>query len=220
VVAAHPDDEILGCGGTVARLVNDGYEAFSLVLGEGVTSRDEHRDRSGRMQEIVALKSEMERANRAIGVRSVFSYSFPDNRFDSVPILEVVKVIEEIKKQVLPSLVLTHHRNDLNVDHQVTYSATLAATRPMPGEVVRAVYSFEVLSSTEWNYPQTYCPSLFFDISATLERKIEALACYASEMREYPHPRSLDAVRLTAQAWGVRVGLLHAEAFEVVRELR
>lgn len=220
IVAAHPDDEILGCGGTVKRLVDDGCTAHTLILGEGITSRDEKRDRDERIVEIEELKKQVNGANRIIGVKNVYLYDFPDNRFDTVPLLDIVKVIEKVKNELQPDIVFTHYGNDLNIDHQITYQAVLTATRPMMGESVKELYSFEVLSSTEWNYPLHFSPDVFFDISDYLEYKIKAMESYRNEIRDYPHPRSLDAILLNAKNNGIKVGLKCAEAFKCVRILK
>ncbi len=220
VIAAHPDDEILGCGSTIARLVSEGNEAYTLILGEGITSRDEKRDRAKRQKDIENLKGQIQRANKTIGVERVFTFDFPDNRFDSVPLLDIVKVIENIKGKIKPDTVFTHYEKDLNIDHQITYRAVLTASRPLPDETIKEIYSFEVLSSTEWNYPLSFSPDAFFDVSETIDLKLKAMAEYKSELRGYPHPRSLKGIKQNAQLWGIKSGLKYAEAFKVVRVIR
>lgn len=220
IVAAHPDDEVLGCGGTVARLVREGYEAHTLILGEGITARDLKRDRSGREREIRALKEEVRRANNILGVKEVFFYDFPDNRFDTVALLDVIKAVEEVTRKIKPEIIFTHHAHDLNVDHRVTYQAVVTATRPLPNETVKVIYSFEVISSTEYTYPAQFSPNVFFDISSTMKTKIKSLAQYKTEIRSYPHPRSLEGIELNAKLWGMKVGAGYAEAFQIVRELK
>ncbi len=220
VVAAHPDDEILGCGGTVARLVGEGHRAVTAILGEGKTSRDPERDRSRRAGELRSLQQEMRRANEKIGIQEVVGFDLPDNRFDTVALLDIVKIVEELKARYRPEVIFTHSEHDLNIDHQVLFRAVLTATRPQPGEVVREVYSFEVQSSTEWRFPLNFSPDVFYDIGDTLEAKIAAMDCYGSELRDFPHPRSLEAIRLNAKIWGVRSGLTHAEAFKTIRCMR
>lgn len=220
VVAAHPDDEVLGCGGTIARLIREGHESYTLILGEGITARDNQRDRRKRNTQIRRLKDQIHRANKIIGSKDTFVYDFPDNRFDTVPLLDLVKVIESIKAKVKPGIIFTHYERDLNIDHQVTYKAVITATRPLPDEVVKEIYSFEVLSSTEWSYPATFAPDVFFDISDTIDIKTKAASEYKSELREFPHPRSLHAVRLNAEYWAMRVGTKYAEAFKAVRIIK
>jgi len=212
IVAAHPDDEVLGCFGTAKRLINEGYEGYTLILGEGKTSR-------GAESELEILKKEIKEANSVIGIKEVFSFDFPDNAFDSVRLLDIVKVVEKIVGEVKPEIIFTHYEKDLNIDHQITYKATITATRPMEGCVVKEIYSFEILSSTEWNYPLNFSPDTFFDISDTLKYKVEAMNKYQSELREFPHPRSLEGIKLNSKQWGMKVGAKAAEAFKCVRRI-
>ncbi len=220
IVAAHPDDEVLGCGGTVARLVLEGYEAYTLILGEGITSRDDVRSRKKRDAEINKLQFDARNANEVLGVQDVFFREFPDNRFDTVALLDIVKAVEKVKNNLKPSIIFTHYGRDLNVDHQVVYRAVITATRPLPAETTREIYSFEVLSSTEQNYPLSFSPDVFFDISNTMDTKLKSLGCYKSEIRDFPHPRSPEGVKLNARAWGMRVGISYAEPFKTVRVLK
>lgn len=220
IVAAHPDDEVLGCFGTVARLIKDGYEAYTLILGEGKTSRDEKRVVENKKDEIEILNEEIKRANNIIGIKKCFIYNFPDNRFDSIDLLDIVKIISKVKNEVNPDIIFTHYENDLNIDHQITYKAVLTATRPIQNESVKEIYSFEVLSSTEWNYPLSFIPNIFFDIESTFNLKLEAMKCYQSELRNYPHPRSIKGIELNAKYNGMRVGNRYAEAFKIVRIIR
>lgn len=217
VVAAHPDDEVLGCGGTMTRLIEEGFDVYIAILGEGVTSRDEKPDRTKRIKAITQLRQDSHKADTVIGAKKVFFHNFPDNRFDTVPLLDITKHVERIKKEIAPSIVYTHHRRDLNIDHRVVYYAVLTACRPMKSETVKEIYSFEVPSSTEWNFPNTFNPNLFIDITGTIERKIKAMNIYKSEIKPYPHPRSEEAVRSIARRWGSLVGVNYAEAFEVIR---
>lgn len=215
VVAAHPDDEILGCGGAMAKMAQQGDQVYTLILGKGIAARGQ--DEQDVKKETAALSDCINSANQAVGSKEVFSFDLPDNKFDSVPLLEIVKIIEKIKDKVKPDIILTHYYNDLNIDHRLTYEAAITATRPIKDESVREIYSFEVVSSTEWKYPLSFSPDTFFDISETIKVKLQALEHYKSEIREYPHPRSLEAVELNAKNWGVKLGLKFAEAFECVR---
>jgi LmbE family N-acetylglucosaminyl deacetylase len=220
IIAAHPDDEILGCGGTAARLAKEGNEVFTAILGEGITSRDDSRDREKRDAEIAELKKQVHEANQLIGVKEVFTFDLPDNRFDSVALLDVVKVVEKVKEKIKPDIVFTHYEKDLNIDHQITYQAVMTAMRPMVGETVKEIYSFEVHSSTEWNFPLSFSPDCFFDITDTIDAKVDAMAKYENELRDYPHPRSLKGIRMAAKYRGLKTGVKYAEAFKVVRILR
>lgn len=220
IVAAHPDDEVLGCFGTVARLIKEGYEAYTLILGEGITSRDHSRQQEQRSDEMNALRQNIYDANNSIGIQQVFIENFPDNRFDSVDLLDIVKAVSHVKEEVKPDIIFTHYANDLNIDHRITHQAVLTATRPMGTECVKEMYAFEVLSSTEWNYPLSFSPELYYDITSTLPLKIEAMRHYHNELREFPHPRSLKGIELNASYWGMRTGLERAEAFKIIRIVR
>jgi len=222
VIASHPDDEVLGCGGTIARLAGDGHAVSILILGEGITSRFASRD-SAPSNELTALKECSQQAARTLGAREVEFGAFPDNRFDSVPLLEVVKVISDAVERTTPELVFTQHGGDLNIDHVVTFRATLTATRPMQGTSIRAVYGYEVASSTEWAFGQfapQFVPTVFWDIEGHLETKIAAMQLYEGEARPFPHPRSPESLRARATHWGTVVGYAAAEAFALVRELK
>ena len=220
IVAAHPDDEVLGCFGTVSRLIKEGYEAYTLILGEGKTSRDEKRVVENKKNEIEILNSEIKRANDTIGIKKTFIYNFADNRFDSVDLLDIVKVISKVKEEIKPDIIFTHYENDLNIDHTITYKAVLTATRPMKNECVKEIYSFEILSSTEWNYPISFSPDVYFDIENFIDIKLEAMKKYYSELCEYPHPRSLEGIKLNAQYNGMRVGKKYVEAFKCIRIIK
>ena len=218
VIAAHPDDEVLGCGGTIARLAGEGHAVYILILGEGITSRYERREAAD-PAELKTLHEKCRASARHLGARDVFLENLPDNRFDTVPLLDVIKKIEQRIEQLKPSVVYTQHGGDLNIDHVTTFRATLTATRPMSGGCVRAVYAYEVASSTEWAFQQfepVFHPQVFMDISGTLELKIEAMNLYESESRPYPHPRSAEILRVLAQRWGSVSGLSAAEAFECI----
>ena len=220
IVAAHPDDEVLGCFGTVARLIQEGYVAYTLILGEGKTSREKNRDTSKHSEEFKVLNKEIIEANQTIGIKKTFIYDFPDNRFDSVDLLDIVKVIDTMKQKINPNIIFTHYENDLNIDHKITYQAVITATRPMENESVKEIYSFEILSSTEWQYPISFSPDVFFDIKDTIELKLSAMKCYKSELCEYPHPRSLEGIELNAKYNGMRVGKNYVEAFKSVRAIK
>ncbi len=220
IIAAHPDDEILGCGGTIARFVREGFEAYTLILGEGKTSRDKTRNREKRKEELYVINKETHAANNIIGIKDIFSYNFPDNRFDTVALLDIVKVIEEVKNKIKPDIIFTHFENDLNIDHRITYNAVITATRPLSTETTKEIYSFEVLSSTEWKFPLNFSPDTFFDITDTLDVKLKSMKKYVSELKKSPHPRSLEGIKLTARNWGMKTGLNYAEAFKTIRKIK
>lgn len=222
VVAAHPDDEILGVGATVAKHIKNGDEAYALILGEGQTSRTNTREETD--QSVVdELHKDSVEASKAIGFKDIYFADFPDNRFDSVALLDIVKVVEEYIKKIKPDIIYTHHGGDLNVDHNYTNRAVMTATRPVNGCPVKEIYCFETMSSTEWNFnygDDAFCPNTFVDVEDTFNIKIEAMKHYKSELCEFPHPRSLKNMEIIAQKWGATCGLNYVEAFETLRVIR
>ncbi|MFC1585751.1 PIG-L deacetylase family protein [Fibrobacterota bacterium] len=223
VIAAHPDDEVLGCGGTMAKYAKEGHDVYTLILGEGVTSRDEKRDKNKRKKELRELEKNAASANKALGVKDLILHNFPDNRFDTIAMLDIIKVIERVKSDIGPDMVFTHHHGDLNIDHQLTQKAVLTAFRPNSREKVIGIFAFEIPSSTEWSGPfakSWFMPNYFVDISRTLGNKTSAMKKYKSEVRDYPHPRSLEAIQINAKAWGIKAGGIAAvEAFSVIRQI-
>jgi len=222
VVAAHPDDEVLGCGATMARLAREGHEVFIAILGEGFNARHASSETpdAGAVQR---LRDECRRVATLLGAKDLFLHALPDNRFDTVSLLDVVKVVEAVIDRVRPRVVYTHHGGDLNVDHAICSRAVLPATRPLPDGPVAEVMMFEVPSSTEWSfqrYAPAFHPTVFVDVHDTLETKVQALALYQGEARAFPHPRSPEALRAIARRWGSTVGVHAAEAFELVRAVR
>lgn len=221
IIAAHPDDEVLGCGGTIARLTQAGHDVYIAILGEGITSRYEKRDQADR-EMINNLRAGCQQVSELLGVKELFLYDLPDNRFDTVPLLDVIKVIENLVNRLQPKVIYTHHCGDLNIDHAITQRAVLTATRPVVGCPIKKIYAFEVPSSTEWSFGQfqsAFQPNVFVDITDTLETKIKAMAVYESETRPFPHPRSFEAIRNIARRWGSMVGLKASEAFMLVRDV-
>jgi LmbE family N-acetylglucosaminyl deacetylase len=222
VIAAHPDDEILGCGATAARLVREGREVHFAILGEGITSRHAQRDAADADQ-LAQLHRQAHAAAANVGVKQVHLHQLPDNRLDTVPLLEVVKLVEDLVDRIQPEVIYTHHAGDLNVDHGVIHRAVLTATRPMAGQPVREIYAFEVPSSTEWAFQRiqpAFRANVFVEVTTTIELKIAAMECYQSEARKFPHPRSPEALRAIAMRWGSVAGCAAAEAFELVRSIR
>jgi LmbE family N-acetylglucosaminyl deacetylase len=221
VVAAHPDDEVLGCGGTMARLIREGNDIYIAILGEGMTSRYQQRDQANQ-SEVEALRSQSRQVAEFLGAKDLFLFDLPDNRFDTVPLLDVIKKVEELIERLQPQVVYTHHSGDLNIDHSIVHRATLTATRPVQRCPVKAVYAYEVPSSTDWAYQQFqsyFYPNVFVDISSTLKKKIEAMALYDSETQPFPHPRSDEAVAAIAQRWGSAAGFEAAEAFQLIKQV-
>lgn len=222
IVAAHPDDELLGCAGTIARHAQHGDDVHVAILAEGSTSRDTQRDVLSRGAELSALERAAQTAGRILGVRSIVCHGLPDNRMDSVDLLDVVKIVEALVNEHRPSIVYSHHIGDVNVDHGLTHRAVYTACRPTPDHPVERFLTFETVSSTEWTPPGSaaaFSPNWYVDISSTLAQKLEALEAYESEMREWPHPRSLRAIEHLARWRGATVGVEAAEAFMLMRQV-
>lgn len=222
VIASHPDDEVLGCGGTITRLGQEGCSIHIAILGEGITSRYSTREEAEPAL-LHALHARSHDVKTALGARELRLFDLPDNRFDTVPLLSIVKIVEELLERLKPATIFTHHAGDLNMDHVITHRAVLTATRPISGGSINSLYAFEIASSTEWAFQQFspfFRPNTFFDIETTLEEKIRAMQIYDSEARPFPHPRSPEALRATARRWGSAIGLKAAEAFELIRAVR
>ena len=222
VVAAHPDDEVLGCGGTIARHADAGDQVQVLIVAEGATSRQQQRDRIQAGDELSALALAAQKAGSILGAVGVELLDFPDNRLDSLDRLDLIKRLEESIERHRPQVVYVHHAGDVNVDHRRLHEAVVTACRPIPGHPVQRLLSFEVASSSEWQPPGSapaFQPNWFVDISDQWQRKREALVAYASEMRPWPHARSLEALEHLARWRGAQVGVEAAEAFCLLRQL-
>jgi LmbE family N-acetylglucosaminyl deacetylase len=220
VVAAHPDDEVIGAGGAMARHVAQGDRVHVLILGEGATSRYSRRQDAPKSA-VRKLKTQSQRILKDLGVTGVFFQALPDNRFDSCDLLDIVKAVETVKCRVRPEVVYTHHSGDLNIDHRMTCQAVVTATRPTAKESVRKILAFEVPTATEWNFasPDTFMPNYFIDITRHLERKLKAVAAYTLESAPTGNPRTVSGLRLLAQWRGAQCGQPAAEAFHLLREI-
>lgn len=224
VVAAHPDDELLGLGATLHRIIKEqGAQVHVIILGEGITSRSDIRNPEQWKEQLEQHHRNIETARQHIGYHSMRTYNFADNRFDSHDLLDIVKVVEHEKESYRPDIIMTHNSTDLNIDHQLTFQAVMTATRPMEGERVRTVLCFETPSATEWQAPSMqpfFAPNLYVAVrEEDVEAKIKAMAAYEFESRPFPHPRSAEALRILAQYRGVQVGAAYAEAFQIVRQI-
>ena len=222
VVAAHPDDEVLGCGGSMAKWSKLGYEVNVIILSEGSTSRDKKRDRKKHKKYLHQLNICARNACKILGVQSVELLDYPDNRMDKVDLLDIVKTVEAFIEKFKPKIVVTHHSGDLNIDHQIIHQAVMTACRPILGQTVKRILSFEVQSCTEWQSQSNnrpFVPNWFEDITESLKVKIKGLEAYSPEMREWPHSRSIRAVEYLAKWRGASVGVEAAEAFMLLREV-
>lgn len=218
VIAAHSDDEVLGCGGTIARHAAQGDDVAVLFMTDGVGARI-----GAGNNKVTRRKAASNQALKILGCTKYINFDFPDNAMDSRPLLEIVNKIEDFCSEWgSPSTVYTHHPNDLNIDHQVTHAATMACFRPQPKiqPPTKKILSFEVPSSTGWNGSLScFNPNYYVDITPFTDMKIRALESYADEMRPWPHARSFDALEALAKYRGSTVGYEAAEAFVVERIL-
>lgn len=222
VLAAHPDDEVLGMGGTIAKYAKAGDKFYISFLGEGLFSRKGLAGEK-RQKVLKELRASSQKAGKILGVKEISFHNFPDNSFDTVPFLKLVKCVEGEIEKVGPEIIYTHFYGDLNIDHRLTFEACLTAVRPLGHRVISRVLCFETLSSTEWQAPvadRNFNPNWFEDISAFIEKKKEALRAYKSEVRPYPHPRSPEGCEIAARRWGLKAGLTLAEAFWLMREIK
>jgi LmbE family N-acetylglucosaminyl deacetylase len=221
VIAAHPDDEILGVGGTIRKHVNNGDLVNCIILGEGMTSRTVLGGNTSKIK-VKSLHEDGRKAAKILGIKNIYFENLPDNRFDSIDMLDITKIIEKYIEDFKPTIIYTHHYADKNIDHRITFDAVLTASRPVGEYTVKEIYTFETLSSTEWAFPYRnngFVPNVFIDIKDTLLNKLDAMACYETELKKYPHPRSLEALKITAQKWGLVVGKEYVEAFELIRKV-
>jgi LmbE family N-acetylglucosaminyl deacetylase len=224
LVVAHPDDELLGLGATMHKLIREvNINTHVVILGEGITSRADNRDPEKWKTELEIHRNNIKQAQKAIGFHSLSIYDFPDNRFDTVALLDIIKVIEKEKEQFQPDVIFTHHGGDVNIDHQRTFEAVITACRPMCQETVKTIITFETPSGTEWRSPtdpRHFLPNLFFSVSKkNIDAKIKGMESYEFEKRTFPHPRSPEALIIQSQRCGVTVGCKYAEAFCLVRQI-
>lgn len=220
ILAAHPDDEVLGCGGTIAKLADEGATIHVAFLADGVNSRS--GEQTTLQEELQIRRTAAQKACNILGVKSLSFGDFPDNRMDTVALLDITKAVESLITEHQPDTVFTHHAGDLNIDHRRMHNAVVTACRPQQGHPVKTLLSFEVPSSTEWQLSGSalpFMPNWFVDISTTLNRKMAALEAYAAELRDWPHPRSRQGVEHLAHWRGATVGVDAAEAFILGRQL-
>ena len=218
IVAAHPDDEALGCAGTMAKHVASGDKVHVIFMTNGVGSRNTTSNSDIENRQAAARKSA-----DILGVTSMEHFDFPDNKMDTVSLLDIVKSIENVINKLQPEIIYTHHIGDLNIDHQITHRAVITACRPEPGFSVKELYSFEVLSATHWQSQSmgiAFTPNYFVNISDYIGLKIRALRFYDEEMRDYPHIRSYDSVENLSKFRGSLVGIENAEAFCIERLIK
>lgn len=220
IVAAHPDDEVLGCGGAIIRHCKDGDEVRVLIVAQGITSRYSEIKEERLKNEHNALIKAATKAAQILGVSEVQHLDYPDNRLDTVDRLTIIRDIEAKIEGFQPTVVYVHHAGDVNIDHRRIHEAVVTACRPMKHMSVKKLLSYEVPSSTEWQTPgsaPSFMPNYFIDISECIESKLEALEAYESEMRDWPHPRSMKGVEHLNRWRGAQVGFEAAEGFMLLR---
>ncbi len=224
IVVAHPDDELLGLGATMHKLIHEySCQTRVVILGEGITSRSNSRDVEKWQEELAIHRQNIKDAQRAVGYHSVGIYDFPDNRFDTVALLDIIKIVEQEKQDFQPEIIFTHHGGDVNIDHQRTFESVITACRPMEHEIVKTIITFETPSGTEWRAssdPKQFVPNMFVEVSEKdIDAKIKGMESYEFEKRTYPHPRSPQALKILAQQRGMMVGKKFAESFMIVRNI-
>ncbi len=217
VVAAHADDEALGCGGTIARHVAEGDIVHAVFLADGISSRQ-----GAASHELARRLAATEQARQVLGIATTTFFGLPDNRLDSLPLMDVIEPLEAVIRELCPQIIYTHHYGDLNVDHRIAHQAVMTACRATPESSVREIHTFEVMSSTEWSSVglAPFLPNLFVDISGYLAIKLRAIDAYALEMRPVPHSRSAEHMSVLARHRGYCTGEEAAEAFMVMRIIR
>jgi LmbE family N-acetylglucosaminyl deacetylase len=231
VIAAHPDDEVLGLGGTIKKLSKNGNNIKIVIMATGIKARRSKNYSNSEKYEIdekisddldfqiQLLRKESIKSSKILGAKSIDFLNFPDNEMDTVSLLEVTKSIEKIISSFKPEIVYTHTNFDVNIDHRICNQATLVATRPQAKNKVKEVLSYEVPSSTEWYFPSSFSPNVFVNISNEISAKKNALKCYTNEIENFPHPRSVEAIDAISKKWGSVSGFKYAEAFYLLRKL-
>ncbi|WP_043262833.1 PIG-L deacetylase family protein [Streptomyces sp. CT34] len=214
-VVAHPDDEVIGPGGTLAKHVRAGDDVHVLILAEGKTSRADDPDPAG---SLAASGDETVASMAELGITRWTRLDLRDNQLDSYPLLELAQQVSAVVDEFAPEVVYTHHPGDLNIDHELTARACMIACRPHVS-AVRWLFAFATLSATDAGYAgrPPFEPSVHVDVTDTLETKLAAMRRYSSELRDFPHPRSLQAMRSQAELFGAAAGGAAAEAFSVIR---
>lgn len=229
VIIAHPDDEVLGMGGTILKHAKNGDRVTVAYLTTGITSRrsinyktnpkyEPTKKQEANMQkQINELRSDAKKVCKFLKVKKTMFFDYPDNELDTISLLKIIKTVEKLVKETKPERIYTSHFGDLNIDHRIVYESVLTAVRPTE-LTVKEILCFELLSSTEWSFSYEFKPNYFIDIKNELENKIKAMKLYKNEIRKYPHPRSVESIKHTACKWGTVSGFFAAEAFQLIRK--
>lgn len=219
IIAAHPDDDVLGCGGVISKFSSKGYEFRVIFVAEGSSCRFQ-KIGADEIEAVIQKRNQFGiNALNKLSIDNYHFYNLPCGRLDTVPIIEINKIIEDEINRFRPDTVLTHSENDTNNDHVIIFKSTIMATRPSAQFVVRNVISYEILSSSEWKFSKSFEPNIFIEISEKdVENKYMALLEYKSEVKKYPFPRSIDGIKVLAQYRGMQSGVNYAEAFKIIRK--
>lgn len=214
IIAAHPDDEVLGVGGTIPLLKEKGYRIITLIVTDGSSTQYKRDD-------VILSKKmkEAEAANSILHVDELIHWNYPDMRLDTIEHHELNNAFEDVIASKSISTVFVHNETDINLDHELVYKALMVAARPHPEQIVKRIFSYFVCSSTEWggrNQNQVFVPNTFIDINSTIDIKLKAMEAYQSELRSFPHPRSIEAIRKRASVHGIEVGMTFAEPFKLI----
>jgi LmbE family N-acetylglucosaminyl deacetylase len=216
VIAPHPDDEVLGCGGTMIKHVSEGDEVYLCVVTKAYPPEwpeDEIRER----------RDEVLKVNNILGTKKTYFLDLPTVKLDTIPQKELNEAIAKVINKLQPEIVYIPHGGDVNSDHRLVFEAAMVAIRPRPALAIRKVLCYETLSETEWAAPlaeNAFMPNLYVDISGVLATKLKAMSEYKSELKEFPHPRSLEAISALAKIRGATIGVEAAEAFMLIREIQ
>lgn len=219
IIAPHPDDEILGCGGVIAKEVDKGNEVFVTIITNGHLGAPELFKKEGTEK----VRREALQAHKYLGVKQTFFLDFPCPRLDTVPSYKISIALSEIVRDKKIDTIYVTHRGDIHKDHKISFEATLVAARPINNNPVKRIYAYETLSETEWAPPygdDNFIPTVFEDISGYMEKKIEAFKFFTTQVNEFPHPRSVKSIENLANLRGATVGYFHAEAFMLIREIK
>ncbi len=215
IISAHPDDEILGCGGLIARIKKTNKIQI-VFLTDGVSSRKKDK------KNINIRKKETLKLFNYLKINKPIFFNFNDNQLDSESLLDIVKKIESVIKTFKPNIVFTHYENCLNIDHQIAYKATITACRPLKKyNFIEQIISYEVPSSTEWMISNKFIfkPNIYLNISKQIDDKIKYLKFYKSELKKYPHSRSIKGIKTVASFRGIASGCKYAEAYILIKKI-
>ena len=213
VISPHPDDEVLGCGGTIAKYLNEGVDVFLCIVTKAYTPEWSNQFLRNRPKEI-------QNVNRILGIKKTYLLDFPTVKLDTIPQKDLNDALANVVNKIKPNIVYIPSKGDLNKDHRIVFECALTALRPITHKVGR-ILTYETLSETEWGRPiESFAPNVYIDISDTFNKKIESMKAYKSEIRKYPHPRSIKGIEILARKRGFEIGVEYAEAFMLIREIK